>query len=131
MELICRFYWKNQVVKNKKQNLIKTSQKKHSKFFLVFLTVNRTGFNPSKTYKICVGLKPDLFLEIKFSNYLFLSFCVIQVLPGFELYCKITVGLRRNDREIENYNSEQMSWYVVKTLKILNFLSSIILYTIK
>ena len=23
--------------------------------------VNRTGFNPSKTYKICVGLKPDLF----------------------------------------------------------------------
>ena len=39
-----------------------------------FISVNRTGFNPSKTYKICVGLKPDLFFEIKYSNYPFCPF---------------------------------------------------------
>ena len=34
-----RFYWKSQVVKNKKQNLIKSSQKKHTKFLLALLIV--------------------------------------------------------------------------------------------
>ena len=37
--------------------------------------VNRTGFNTSKTYKICVGLKPDLFFEQNFQITDFFLLC--------------------------------------------------------
>ena len=48
-----------------RNKLTKKDMKALNKYMVNRIAVNRTGFNPSKTYKICVGLKPDLFLACR------------------------------------------------------------------